>query len=147
MRPLHLMFTNFHRVGSGSGSKLNCAARVGSGWVRWSRVRAGFGLQFWARADLHHSSLRGVASGDYWQRNKRMPEIAFPLIWVLTRYYRNAQYMRAPQNNVAARMSVFFRVEAGLSPWSHTMTVSSDGQTWPFQATFLQRFDKEIWRW
>ncbi len=34
----------------GSGSKFNCAARVGSGWVRRSRVRAGFGLQFWARA-------------------------------------------------------------------------------------------------
>ncbi len=39
--------------GSGSGSKLNCAARVGSGRVgsgrdgiRRSRVRAGFGLQF-----------------------------------------------------------------------------------------------------
>ncbi len=32
--------------GSGSGSKFNCAARVGSGWVRQSRVRAGFGLQF-----------------------------------------------------------------------------------------------------
>ncbi len=38
--------------GSGSGSKFNRAARVGSGWVRQSRVRAGFGLQFWARADL-----------------------------------------------------------------------------------------------
>ncbi len=34
--------------GSGSGSKFNRAARVGSGWVRQSRVRAGFGLQFWA---------------------------------------------------------------------------------------------------
>ncbi len=32
--------------GPGSGSKFNCAARVGSGWVRQSRVRAGFGLQF-----------------------------------------------------------------------------------------------------
>ncbi len=32
--------------GSGSGSKFNCAARVGSGWVRQSRVRAGFELQF-----------------------------------------------------------------------------------------------------
>ncbi len=32
--------------GSGSGSKFNCAARVGSGRVRRSRVRAGFGLQF-----------------------------------------------------------------------------------------------------
>ncbi len=32
--------------GSGSGSKFNCAARVGSGRVRQSRVRAGFGLQF-----------------------------------------------------------------------------------------------------
>ncbi len=41
------------RVGSGSGSKFNRAARVGSGWVRQSRVRAGFGLQFWARADLY----------------------------------------------------------------------------------------------
>ncbi len=40
-------------LGSGSGSKFNCAARVGSGWVRQSRVRAGFGLQFWARADLY----------------------------------------------------------------------------------------------
>ncbi len=39
--------------GSGSGSKFNCAARVGSGRVRRSRVRAGFGLQFWARADLY----------------------------------------------------------------------------------------------
>ncbi len=39
-------------LGSGSGSKFNRAARVGSGWVRQSRVRAGFGLQFWARADL-----------------------------------------------------------------------------------------------
>ncbi len=39
--------------GSGSGSKFNCAARVGSGRVRQSRVRAGFGLQFWARADLY----------------------------------------------------------------------------------------------
>ncbi len=38
--------------GSGSGSKFNCAARVGSGRVRRSRVRAGFGLQFKARADL-----------------------------------------------------------------------------------------------
>ncbi len=37
---------------SGSGSKFNCAARVGSGRVRRSRVRAGFGLQFKARADL-----------------------------------------------------------------------------------------------
>ncbi len=33
-------------LGSGSGSKFNRAARVGSGWVRQSRVRAGFGLQF-----------------------------------------------------------------------------------------------------
>ncbi len=40
-------------LGSGSGSKFNRAARVGSGWVRQSRVRAGFGLQFWARADLY----------------------------------------------------------------------------------------------
>ncbi len=40
--------------GSGSGSKFNCAARVGSGRVRQSRVRAWFGLQFWARADLYH---------------------------------------------------------------------------------------------
>ncbi len=32
--------------GSGSGSKFNCAARLGSGRVRQSRVRAGFGLQF-----------------------------------------------------------------------------------------------------
>ncbi len=39
--------------GSGSGSKFNCAARVGSGRVRRSRVRAGFGLQFWTRADLY----------------------------------------------------------------------------------------------
>ncbi len=39
-------------LGSGSGSKFNRAARVGSGRVRQSRVRAGFGLQFWARADL-----------------------------------------------------------------------------------------------
>ncbi len=38
--------------GSGSGSKFNRAARIGSGRVRQSRVRAGFGLQFWARADL-----------------------------------------------------------------------------------------------
>ncbi len=38
--------------GGGSGSKFNRAARVGSGRVRQSRVRAGFGLQFWARADL-----------------------------------------------------------------------------------------------
>ncbi len=38
---------------SGSGSKFNCAARVGSGRVRRSRVRAGFGLQFKARADLY----------------------------------------------------------------------------------------------
>ncbi len=30
-------------LGSGSGSKFNRAARVGSGWVRQSRVRAGFG--------------------------------------------------------------------------------------------------------
>ncbi len=40
-------------LGSGSGSKFNRAARVGSGWVRQSRVQAGFGLQFWARADLY----------------------------------------------------------------------------------------------
>ncbi len=33
-------------LGSGSGSKFNRAARVGSGRVRQSRVRAGFGLQF-----------------------------------------------------------------------------------------------------
>ncbi len=39
--------------GPGSGSKFNCAARVGSGRVGRSRVRAGFGLQFWARADLY----------------------------------------------------------------------------------------------
>ncbi len=43
----------FRDFGSGSGSKFNCAARVGSGRVRRSRVRAGFGLQFWARADLY----------------------------------------------------------------------------------------------
>ncbi len=43
-------------LGSGSGSKFNRAARVGSGWVRQSRVRAGFGLQFWARADLYSSN-------------------------------------------------------------------------------------------
>ncbi len=43
--------------GSGSGSKFNCAARVGSGRVRRSRVRAGFGLQFWARADLYLGGL------------------------------------------------------------------------------------------
>ncbi len=40
-------------LGSGSGSKFNRAARVGSGWVRQSRVRAGFGLQFWARAQRY----------------------------------------------------------------------------------------------
>ncbi len=44
--------TNKKDFGSGSGSKFNCAARVGSGRVRRSRVRAGFGLQFKARADL-----------------------------------------------------------------------------------------------
>ncbi len=33
-------------LGSVSGSKFNRAARVGSGRVRQSRVRAGFGLQF-----------------------------------------------------------------------------------------------------
>ncbi len=32
--------------GSGSGSKFNCAARVGSGQVRRSRVRAGSGFSF-----------------------------------------------------------------------------------------------------
>ncbi len=44
-------------LGSGSGSKFNRAARVGSGRVRQSRVRAGFGLQFWARADLYWEAL------------------------------------------------------------------------------------------
>ncbi len=81
MWPLHLMFINFHnwlsvfsfalwtgralmkklairckkkkkKKISGSGFKFNCAAWVGSGRVRRSRVRAGFGLQFKARADL-----------------------------------------------------------------------------------------------
>ncbi len=51
-------------LGSGSGSKFNRAARVGLGRVRQSRVRAGFGLQFWARADLytvHVSPIWNVA--------------------------------------------------------------------------------------
>ncbi len=47
--------------GSGSGSKFNCAARVGSGWVKRSRVRAGFGLQFWARADLYEHNMQLVS--------------------------------------------------------------------------------------
>ncbi len=37
--------------GSGSGSKFNCAARV----------RAGFGLQFWAHADLYRVCVRARA--------------------------------------------------------------------------------------
>ncbi len=53
MQPFSFIFSWLFAVeegggdfGSGSGSKFNCAARVGSGWVRQSRVRAGFGLQF-----------------------------------------------------------------------------------------------------
>ncbi len=52
MQPFSFFFVGYSLgggggyLGSGSGSKFNCAARVGSGWVRQSRVRAGFGLQF-----------------------------------------------------------------------------------------------------
>ncbi len=56
MQPFSFFFVGYSwggDLGSGSGSKFNRAARVGSGWVRQSRVRAGFGLQFWARADLY----------------------------------------------------------------------------------------------
>ncbi len=49
-------------LGSGSGSKFNRAARVGSGWVRQSRVRAGFGLQFWARADLYNNIRKEIGT-------------------------------------------------------------------------------------
>ncbi len=37
---------------SGRIRALNLTLPLGSGRVRRSRVRAGFGLQFWARADL-----------------------------------------------------------------------------------------------
>ncbi len=62
MQPFSFFFVGYSAIrwgggggylGSGSGSKFNRAARVGSGWVRQFRVRAGFGLQFWARADLY----------------------------------------------------------------------------------------------
>ncbi len=53
-------------LGSGSGSKFNRAARVGSGRVRQSRVRAGFGLQFWARADLYNMAFDYIVSCDRW---------------------------------------------------------------------------------
>ncbi len=50
MQPFSFFFVGYSLgggdLGSGSGSKFNRAARVGSGWVRQSRVRAGFGLQF-----------------------------------------------------------------------------------------------------
>ncbi len=38
---------------SGRVRALNLTVPHGSGRVRRSRVRAGFGLQFWARADLY----------------------------------------------------------------------------------------------
>ncbi len=40
---------------SGRVRALNLTVPLGSGRVRRSRVRAGFGLQFWARADLYSS--------------------------------------------------------------------------------------------
>ncbi len=52
-------------LGSGSGSKFNRAARVGSGWVRQSRVRAGFGLQFWARADLYPEVILAILTSSW----------------------------------------------------------------------------------
>ncbi len=38
---------------SGRVRALNLTVPLGSGRVRRSRVRAGFGLQFWARAELY----------------------------------------------------------------------------------------------
>ncbi len=56
MQPLSFFFFVGYSLGGGGGGgeisgrvralSFNCAARVGSGWVRRSRVRAGFGLQF-----------------------------------------------------------------------------------------------------
>ncbi len=58
--------------GSGSGSKFNCAARVGSGRVRRSRVRAGFGLQFWARADLYNTIGQDIQTLTYHSSTSNM---------------------------------------------------------------------------
>ncbi len=54
---------------SGSGSKFRCAARVGSGRLRRSRVRAGFGLQFKARADLYMQKNKVLQ-----KKNKVLPK-------------------------------------------------------------------------
>ncbi len=42
---------------SGRVRALNLTVSLGSGRVRRSRVRAGFGLQFWARADLYSCNI------------------------------------------------------------------------------------------
>ncbi len=48
--------------GSGSGSKFNCAARV----------RAGFGLQFWARADLYNTIGQDIQTLTYHSSTSNM---------------------------------------------------------------------------
>ncbi len=50
MQPFSFFFDGYSL---GGGRALNLTVPLGSGWVRQSRVRAGFGLQFWARADLY----------------------------------------------------------------------------------------------
>ncbi len=46
--------------GSGRVRALNLTVPLGSGRVRRSRVRAGFGLQFKARADLYPKGIQDV---------------------------------------------------------------------------------------
>ncbi len=58
MQPFGFLFSWLFIVGGGCSSSgrvraLNLTVPFGSGWVGRSRVRAGFGLQFKARADLY----------------------------------------------------------------------------------------------
>ncbi len=56
MQPFSFFFVGYSLGGGGISGRvraLNLTVPLGSGWVRQSRVRAGFGLQFWARADLY----------------------------------------------------------------------------------------------
>ncbi len=51
MQPFSFFFVGYSLGGGGGGISgrvraLNLTVPVGSGWVRQSRVRAGFGLQF-----------------------------------------------------------------------------------------------------
>ncbi len=71
---------------SGRVRALNLTVPLGSGRVRRSRVRAGFGLQFWARADLYDDHADELPWDGFWQFVQKFFGYANRLLQQLSRW-------------------------------------------------------------